>query len=258
MRKILILAALILLVGVVAWAIFYQLKNGDTPRKNIATKDLLPLVCDLNLNPCEFEFRGKKVRIDFKEKPVQSMVENELTIENLGDFKDLNARIYGLNMFMGEISPKFTRIDAQNPTLKDGKALNFALENDNALNAENSNLNQKNNSTSNTENPNSSSKNNDILNSALEKNSNLKNTNASNAENSNLSQKNDSTLNAKNPNSSLKNTNTLNAENLGSVSVLYKANIVFSACVLDLMRFRVEFYDGKKPLNFHFDIDIKR
>lgn len=248
MRKILILAALILLVGVVAWAIFYQLKNGDTPRKNIATKDLLPLICDLNLNPCEFEFRGKKVRIDFKEKPVQSMVENELIIENLGDFKDLNARIYGLNMFMGEISPKFTRIDAQNPTLKDDKALNFALKNNNASNAENSN---------------SSLKNNDILNSALEKNSNLKNTNASNAENSNLNLKKGNDLNLslknnENSNSTLKNDSALNAENLGSVSVLYKANIVFSACVLDLMRFRVEFYDGKKPLNFHFDIDIKR
>lgn len=248
MRKILILAALILLVGVVAWAIFYQLKNGDTPRKNIATKDLLPLICDLNLNPCEFEFRGKKVRIDFKEKPVQSMVENELTIENLGDFKDLNARIYGLNMFMGEISPKFTRIDAQNPALKNDKALNFALKNNNASNAENSN---------------SSLKNNDILNSALEKNSNLKNTNASNAENSNLNLKKGNDLNLslknnENSNSTLKNDSALNAENLGSVSVLYKANIVFSACVLDLMRFRVEFYDGKKPLNFHFDIDIKR
>ena len=148
MKKLLValLCLLFMILG-------FVLEKGEPKGKRRALiKELAPLECDLNETPCEYEFKGRKVRVSFKEKPILAMVENELLIENLGEFSELNARIYGLNMYMGDIVPSFKRLE--NGT--------------------------------------------------------------------------------------------------------FKAAIVPSACVLDIMRFRVEFFDGKKPLDFYFDFDMKR
>ncbi len=82
-------------------------RNSRTAgKKRVIIKELTPLKCNLNETPCEYEFQGRKVRVEFRDKPILAMVENELVIENLGDFGALDMRIYGLNMFMGDITPR--------------------------------------------------------------------------------------------------------------------------------------------------------
>ena len=149
MKKLLFGIFALLLLALIA---FWVLSSEQGSKKRELIKELTPLQCDLNEKPCEYEFKGRKVRVEFKEKPIQALIENELVVENLGAFKDLNARIYGLNMYMGDVVPNFERINESS----------------------------------------------------------------------------------------------------------YKAAVVPSACVIDTMRFRVEFFEGKKPVNFHFDFDIKR
>lgn len=148
MKKILFLG--FCFVFLLAMLVFFAMNKQSQKRELI--KELAPLACDLSIKACEYEFKGQKVEVEFKEKPLQTLIENELIIKNLGDFKDLNARIYGLNMYMGDVVPHFERV----------------------------------------------------------------------GENS------------------------------------YKASVVPSACVLDTMRFRVEFFEGKKSIDFYFDFDIKR
>ena len=80
--------------------------NATAGKKRVFIKELTPLKCNLNETPCEYEFQGRKVRVEFKDKPILAMVENELVIENLGDFGALDMRIYGLNMYMGDITPR--------------------------------------------------------------------------------------------------------------------------------------------------------
>ncbi len=124
----------------------------EMAREFIDTQDLKPLACDLNTKACEYEFQGRLVRVELKNKPLRAMQENEIIISNLGSFKDLNAKIYALNMYMGEISSSF-------------QALN---ENE------------------------------------------------------------------------------------------YSAKVIFSACVMDLMRYRIKFFNANKPLGFYFDVDMKQ
>lgn len=148
MKKAFLSLFLLLLLG---FAVFFATSEQKDKKRELI-KELTPLPCDLNLQACEYDFNGQKVRVEFKEKPVQSLIENELLVENLGEFKELNAKIYGLNMYMGDIVPHFEKTHQNS----------------------------------------------------------------------------------------------------------YKANVVPSACVIETMRFRVEFFTGKKPINFYFDFDIKR
>ena len=148
MMKRLLFLAFTLLLALVSFFVMSEQKG----KKRELIKELTPLTCDLNVKACEYEFKGRKVRVEFKEKPVQALVENELVIENLGEFKDLSAKIYGLNMYMGDVMPHFEHLNQNS----------------------------------------------------------------------------------------------------------YKANVVPSACVIDTMRFRVEFFEKEKAINFHFDFDIKR
>lgn len=148
MMKRLLFLAFTLLLALVSFFVMSEQKG----KKRELIKELTPLTCDLNVKACEYEFKGRKVRVEFKEKPVQALVENELVIENLGEFKDLSAKIYGLNMYMGDVMPHFEYLNQNS----------------------------------------------------------------------------------------------------------YKANVVPSACVIDTMRFRVEFFEKEKAINFHFDFDIKR
>lgn len=148
MKKLLFSAFALLVLALIAFLAVSE--RGGKKRELI--KELTPLACDLNEKACEYEFKGRKVRVEFKEKPIQALVENELFVENLGKYENLSAKIYGLNMYMGDVVPHFERA-GQNS---------------------------------------------------------------------------------------------------------YKANIVPSACVLETMRFRVEFFDKEKPIKFYFDFDIKR
>lgn len=148
MKRLLLSLCFVLLLGV---AVFFM-TNEQGGKKRELIKELTPLPCDLNIQACEYDFKGRKVKVEFKEKPIQGLIENELVIENLGEFKNLNARIYGLNMYMGDIVPHFEQFNQHS----------------------------------------------------------------------------------------------------------YKASVVPSACVIDTMRFRVDFFENKKPIKFFFDFDLKR
>lgn len=144
-------AFFLVFVSLVFAILFFSLSRQEGKKRELI-KDLSPLACDLSIQACEYEFNKQRVRVEFKNKPLLELVENELVIENLGEFNELNARIYGLNMYMGDLVPSFEKIN----------------------------------------------------------------------ENS------------------------------------YKTDLLLGACVLDTMRFRVEFFEGKKPLDFYFDFDMRK
>lgn len=148
MKKII----LIILLSCVAFVLAFLLTKEDTTPKRALIKELNALACDLNTQDCSFDFKGKKVLVKTNLKPILALEEFKLIVENLGKYEKLNARIYGLNMYMGDMIPSFE------------------------------------------------------------------------------------------------------ATSLNS----YEANVVLSACVLDIMRFRVEFFDGNEPIGFYFDFDLKR
>lgn len=120
-------------------------------RKRELLSVLTPLKCDLNKQACKYLFKGHEVSVEFSPKPVPNLEEISLSIKNLGNYKDLNAKVYGLNMYMGTLVPKF---------LKTG--------------------------------------------------------------------------------------------------LDYKAELFLSSCVLNIMRYRFEFFNKQEPIGFHFDIDIQR
>lgn len=60
--------------------------------------------CDLNLQNCVVKFGEKSMEISLEPKPLRSMVPLSLRINGLdGEYKNLKAHIYGLNMDMGTI-----------------------------------------------------------------------------------------------------------------------------------------------------------
>ncbi|WP_270991012.1 hypothetical protein [Campylobacter upsaliensis] len=129
---------------------YLYLKFDFDKNKNF-TNAITPLTCDLNIEDCIFDFNNKKIRIFLNPKPLQAMQELDLKIENLDFYENLSLKIYGLNMFMGEIKPRL-----------------------------------------------------------IYKNSH------------------------------------------------YEAKILLSACTLDTMRYRAQFFKDDKPLGFHFDFELRR
>ncbi|MCR2056124.1 hypothetical protein CHLV4088_01645 [Campylobacter helveticus] len=99
-KYLLIFAFFLFLIGFYAYFKFDF--NGD---KNFSN-NTEPLICDLNIQDCTFEFKDKKIRVSLNPKPLQAMDVLDLKIENLDFYKNLSLKIYGLNMFMGEIKPK--------------------------------------------------------------------------------------------------------------------------------------------------------
>ncbi|EAM0774491.1 hypothetical protein D3558_08775, partial [Campylobacter jejuni] len=93
-----------------------------------------------------------EVLISLNPKPLQSLDVTNLKIVNLGNYNNLGIKIYGLNMYMGEIKPKIHRLNSTD----------------------------------------------------------------------------------------------------------YESKIVLATCVLDTMRFRVEFMDNNKPIGFYFDFELKK
>lgn len=128
---------------------FYTLKDSQ---KAIKTDLSIPLLCDLNIQDCKYNFKGREVLISLNPKPLQSLDVTNLKVVNLGDYKNLGIKIYGLNMYMGEIKPKVHPLNSTD----------------------------------------------------------------------------------------------------------YESKIVLAACVLDTMRFRVEFMDNDKPIGFYFDFELKK
>ncbi|MCR6594112.1 hypothetical protein [Campylobacter insulaenigrae] len=105
MKKLLIFV--IVIISLMAMAYTYTSNNQSKKRELITT--LTPLQCDLNIQDCSYDFNGQKILVSLNPKPISSMSELDLNISNLGDFSNLNARVYGLNMYMGDIVPKFKK-----------------------------------------------------------------------------------------------------------------------------------------------------
>lgn len=147
--------AFLLLFCILAIIAAYLVANYDElipseGKRQLITK-LTPLKCDLNKQTCEYDFKGKKVGVTFSPLPVPILEEIDLKLSNLGTYKALSAKVYGLNMYMGTLVPSFEKIG-----------------------------------------------------------------------------------------------NT------------YTAKLFLSSCVLEVMRYRFEFFDGEKPIGFSFDIDVRR
>ncbi|TXE89141.1 hypothetical protein FPD38_02460 [Campylobacter volucris] len=109
MKNLIVFALAIILA--IAGAYFYNNPTNNLYKKRELITTLTPLQCDLNIQECEYNFNGKKILISLNPKPITSMSELDLNISNLGDFDKLNARVYGLNMYMGDIVPNFKKIN---------------------------------------------------------------------------------------------------------------------------------------------------
>ncbi|EGD3032643.1 hypothetical protein H8327_001663, partial [Campylobacter coli] len=60
---------------------------------------------------CTYSFKDREVLISMDPKPLQSLEITNLKIKNLGNYKNLKIKFYGLNMFMGDIMPRVTKIN---------------------------------------------------------------------------------------------------------------------------------------------------
>ena len=94
---------LLSLVLLILLAVFFYKKLG------INNEDLV-FYCDLSSNDCSFLINDKNISIKSSAKPILPMNEFQIFIENLGDYKDLKAKLFGLNMYMGDILLKFEKI----------------------------------------------------------------------------------------------------------------------------------------------------
>lgn len=103
MKKIVFLLFVIIFIIIVI--IFYPRQNF---KKRELISELTPLECDLNQEHCFLEFNNKKIEIYFQKQPLEIMIENTLHIKNIGKIDNLNARFYGLNMYMGDIIEEFS------------------------------------------------------------------------------------------------------------------------------------------------------
>lgn len=93
----------------IAFYFVYQNHSKQNNNKRELLTELTPLECDLSKTQCEYDFLGKKVIIDINPKPIYMLEELTVRIKNLNEYKNLNAQIYGLNMYMGTISDEFEK-----------------------------------------------------------------------------------------------------------------------------------------------------
>ncbi|WP_257935939.1 hypothetical protein UPTC15629_1201 [Campylobacter lari] len=108
MKNLLVFALAI--VFAICGTYFYTNSSNSGKKRELITT-LTPLTCDLNVQECEYNFKDKKVLVNLNPKPIAALNELDLNITNLGKFKKLNARVYGLNMYMGDIVPQFKKIN---------------------------------------------------------------------------------------------------------------------------------------------------
>ncbi|WP_086302827.1 hypothetical protein [Campylobacter vicugnae] len=94
---------LYVLSAIIVGALFAFIINSynDQTQKISADSNI---TCDLNTQNCNISYKGKEIGFSFYPRPLEAMVPLTLKVEELnGQYKNLNARIYGLNMDMGTI-----------------------------------------------------------------------------------------------------------------------------------------------------------
>lgn len=105
MKKIIFIALVFL--GFLVFYIF-QIPNSNSTKRELI-KELNALECDLNKNECKY--KDTDIVFSIEPKPLKPLQESKIIIKNLAYIKDLNARLYGLNMYMGNIVGEFERIN---------------------------------------------------------------------------------------------------------------------------------------------------
>ncbi|MFG5142265.1 hypothetical protein, partial [Campylobacter lari] len=105
-----LLAFALAIIFAICGAYFYTNSTNSGKKRELLTT-LTPLTCDLNTQECEYNFKDKKVLINLNPKPIATLNELYLNITNLGEFKKLNARVDGLNMYMGDIVQLFKKFN---------------------------------------------------------------------------------------------------------------------------------------------------
>lgn len=114
MVKTIFMALLGILGGVL---VAYIVENYDKEDVDVVQKDyqLHQLPCSLNLQSCDVTYKSEIINFDINPKPVRFMEKTTIHISGLkGKYKDLNIRIYGLNMNMGVIKAGLNKIDENN------------------------------------------------------------------------------------------------------------------------------------------------
>ena len=98
MNKILFVLSAIIAGGVFA----FIMNSADTPTQKISAES--NITCDLNTQNCSITHNGDKIGFSFYPRPLEAMTPLTLKVDGLHHkYKNLNARIYGMNMDMGTI-----------------------------------------------------------------------------------------------------------------------------------------------------------
>lgn len=98
MNKILFVLSAVIAGGVFAFIMNYT----DNPTQKITAES--NITCDLNSQNCSINHNENKIEFSFYPRPLEAMAPLTLKISGLNSkYKNLNARIYGLNMDMGTI-----------------------------------------------------------------------------------------------------------------------------------------------------------
>ena len=105
MKKILYIISAIILGGVFA----FIANSSDNQIQKISADS--NITCDLNSQDCIVNHNGESITFSFYPRPLEAMAPLTLNVDGLkNEYKNLNARIYGLNMDMGTIKANLENI----------------------------------------------------------------------------------------------------------------------------------------------------
>lgn len=103
---------ILIVVLVITLTTYFSLYSKNTGKRELIT-DLTPLECDLNKQPCSVNYKGKNIIFDFVDRPLVILKETKIIIKNLDKVDNLSAKLYGLNMYMGDIISEFDYLNKE-------------------------------------------------------------------------------------------------------------------------------------------------
>ena len=86
-----------------SFAFYFLCKSFNFLDFSLKDSELSPLSCNLNIKDCEYNFNDQKIKISLNPRPIRSLENIRLNVENLNYNTNLKIKIYGLNMYMGDI-----------------------------------------------------------------------------------------------------------------------------------------------------------